>query len=218
SPTSRNVLATGTIVDVAAYNRKLLSPADVPKTWEDFLRPQHRGRKIIVDIRPNSLAGLFPAMGKEWVLDYARKLAAQEPVWVRGRTRALTSLAAGEYPLFLGTYYHAAMRLKRRGAADLEVILLEPVPVRITETYGVVKGARHSRAALLFLEYATGSEGQRILDDVEPLKSSIFSPDSKLEQLVRGRKTSVIDWDHVEKQGDYMEQVFKAYGMPRGEK
>lgn len=218
SPKNRNSLAAGTIVDVAAYNRKLLPAQQAPKTWEDFLKPQYSGRKIIIDIRPNSLAALFPAMGKEWVLDYARKLVAQKPVWVRGRTRGLASIAAGEYPLFLGAYYHSVMRQKRREAQDLEVIVLEPIPVRLTETYGIAKGAKRSHAALLFLEYVMGAEGQKILDDIEPLKSSIYSPGSKLEQLVRGRKTSVINWEHIESQGEYIEQIFTAFGMPRVEK
>jgi Bacterial extracellular solute-binding protein len=218
SPDSRNIIALSSTVDASAYNKKLLPPELVPKTWEDFLKPEHSGRKLLADIRTNSIAGLVPAMGLEWVESFARKLAAQQPVWVRGHTRYLVAMAAGEYRLFFGTYYHGTMRMKKKGAQDLEALIVEPVPVRLTETHAIVKGARRPAAAMLFLEYAASAEGQKILWDVEPFKSSIYSPGSKTEELVRGKKTSIGDWDHIAKQHLYMEKLTAAYGFPREEK
>jgi ABC-type Fe3+ transport system substrate-binding protein len=157
-------------------------------------------------------------MGLEWVEAYARKIAAQQPVWVRGHTRYLNAMTAGEYRLFFGVYYHGVMRQKKRGAHDLEVAILEPVPLRITEIHSIVKGARRLNAAMLFLEYVAGPEGQKILWEVEPFKSSVFSPGSKTEELIRGRKTSVIDWEQILKQRSYIEKIIAAYGFPRQEK
>jgi iron(III) transport system substrate-binding protein len=214
SPKSRNIIAAGSVVDVAAYGKSLLSPSQAPKTWEDFLRPEYKGRKIALDVRPLALATLFPALGKDWVLSFARRLAAQDPIWVRTHPRTLTSLATGEFPLFLGTYYHTVMNQRAKGMQNLEVLLLEPVPVRLLSVYGLVKGSRSPHAAMLFFEYLSGREAQKILDDVEPLKSSIYSPHSKLEQLVRGRKTSVMDWEHIDKMQSYMAQISEAYGFP----
>ena len=71
---------------------------------------------------------------------------------------------------------------------------------------------------MLFLEYVAGAEGQKILYDVEPFKSSVYSAGSKIEELVRGKRTSVIDWDHLPKQHQYMERIVAAYGLPREEK
>ena len=218
NPESRNVIALSSTVDAAAYNKKLLPPDLVPKTWEDFLKPEHSGRKLLADIRPNSIAGLVPAMGLEWVESFARKLAAQQPIWVRGHTRYLNAMAAGEYRLFIGTYYHGVMRMKKRGAQDLEVLILEPAPVRLTELHMIVKGARRPNSAMLFLEYVAGAEGQKIMWDVEPFKSSIYSPGSKTEELARGKKTSVGEWEHVMKQNDYMDKLAAAYGFPREER
>ena len=218
NPESRNVIALSSTIDASAYNKKLLPAELVPKTWEDFLKPEHSGRKLLVDVRPNSIAGLIPAMGLEWVENFARKLAAQQPIWVRGHTRYLNAMAAGEYRLFFGTYYHGIMRMKKRGAQDLEVLLTEPVPVRLTETHTIVKGARRPNAAVLFLEYVASAEGQKIMWDVEPFKSSIYSPGSKTEELARGKKISLGDWEHGMKQQVYMEKLTAAYGFPREEK
>jgi len=214
SPKSRNLVAAGSVVDVAAYSKSLLPSVQAPKSWEDFLRPEYKGKKIALDVRPLALATLFPAQGRDWVLSFARRLAAQDPVWVRAHPRTLTAMAAGEFPLFLGTYYHTVMNQRSKGMQDMEVLLLEPVPVRLLSVYGIVKGSRSPHAAMLFFEYLSGPEAQKILDNIEPLKSSIYSEHSKLEQLVRGRKTSVIDWEYLDKMQSYMAQISEAYGFP----
>ncbi len=218
NPESRNIISLSTTVDSFAFNKRLLPPELVPKSWEDFLKPEHSGRKFLADIRPNSIAGLVPALGLEWVEAYARKLAAQQPVWVRGHTRYINAMAIGEYRLFFGVYYHGVMRQKKRAAHDLEVGILEPVPVRLTEIHSIIRGARQPYAAMLFLEYVAGAEGQKILWEIEPFKSSIYAARSKTEELARGKKTSVIDWDHIVKQNLYMDKIVAAYGFPREEK
>ncbi len=218
SPTDHNIVALSSTVDLVAYNKRLVSADKLPRTWEDFLKPEYGGRKFLADVKANSVAGLVPAKGLEWVESFARKVAAQQPVWVRGHTRYLNAMQAGEYGLFLGAYYHTVMRLKQRGALDLEVLLLEPVPVRLTESHAITRGSRRAHSALLFFEYVAGAEGQKILYDVEPFKSSIYAAGSKIEELTRGRKTSVIDWDHLGKQQDYMERIIAAYGFPREER
>src|SRR5947199_5080286 len=116
-------------------------------------------------------------------------------------------MAAWEYLLLSGTYYHGTLRMKKSGAQDLGARIVVPVPVRPTETHAILKGTRRPAAAMLFMEYAASPEGQKILWDVEPFKSSIFSPGSKTEELVRGKKTSVADWDHIAKQHVYMEKI-----------
>jgi iron(III) transport system substrate-binding protein len=213
-PKGHNTLAASSIVDVAAYNKKLLPNAQIPKSWDDFLKPEYKGRKFAVDIRPLGLAGLVPAMGQEWVVNFARSVKSQDPIWVNGSTRGLTAMASGDFPLFMGTYYHSVIRLQTKGGEVLEALPLQPIPVRLLAVHGIVKGAKHPCAALLFLEYVSSAEAQKLLDELEPLKSSIYSPGAKLEQLVRGKKVSVVDWDHIEKMGTYMKQISQAYGFP----
>ena len=70
-PKGHNTFAASSIIDVAAFNKKLLPSALIPKSWDDFLKPEYKGRKFAVDIRPLGLAGLVPAMGQEWVVNFA---------------------------------------------------------------------------------------------------------------------------------------------------
>jgi iron(III) transport system substrate-binding protein len=160
SPISKSVVAAATILDVIVYNRKLLLAEDVPKSWEDLLKPEYKGKKIMLDIRPFSVAALVPAMGKEWVINYARRLAAQDPVWIRGSGKALTAMAAGEFALGLSSY-HSVVVQKRRGGVDLEARFLEPIPVRLSDVHGILKSARHPHAAMLFSSMWPGRKARR---------------------------------------------------------
>lgn len=215
NPTDRNAVSVGVFADVAAYNKKLLKPDEVPSTWEDFLKPELKGNKFVVDVKPSGLAGLVPAKGMEWVLSYARKLAAQEPIWARGQTRVLTAMAAGEYALTLNSYYSSVLRARKRRGAHLEPIFIEPVPIRLGEAHAIRKGAQRPYAALLLLELMAGVEGQRIIDETDAGKASVFSPASKVEQAIRGRKLSVFGWDYFAKRGEFSAAIFKEFGFPK---
>jgi ABC-type Fe3+ transport system substrate-binding protein len=215
-PLSRKAISAATIFAAVAFNKCTLEAARIPDRWEDFLKPELKGKKFLVDIRPFHYQSFAAGAGEEWMLDYAQKIAAQEPVWIRGASRILTQIAAGEYQLHSGINYHSTMRAKEKdktGCLDLKII--EPVPVRLSEPQMVVETARRPHAALLWLEFLVGPEAQAIIDRHEPLKSSIYSPGSAVEKLIRGRKIWLKDWKHYDKGPDWMGAAVKAFGFPK---
>jgi iron(III) transport system substrate-binding protein len=216
-PDGRNLVGMASQIGVVTYNKNLLPTNLVPKTWEDLLKPELKGRKMLAETRANTMAGLVPGMGEAQVLDFAKKLAAQEPIWTRGNTRALTAMAAGEYSLHSATYFHSSMRAISLGAETLAVAVVEPVPVRIALGTGIQKGAKNPHAALLFIEYYAGPEGQKIMDEVEPLKGSIYFGQTEPAKLIAGKKTSVADWTWWPKMGGIEERIGQAYGFPKAE-
>ena len=215
-PKNRNLVALGNIVDVVGYNRNLIAREKVPARLEDFLKPEFKGRKFLTDIRPLAYAALVPELGLDWLVDYAKKLAAQDPVWVRGFTRAYTAIMAGEYPLHSLGNYNAIIRMARKDpTASLDHKVIEPVPVRIHEPQGVYRSAARPYAALLWLEFQAGPEGQKIIDQYEPLKSSIYAPGSELEKLIRGKRISVKGWDNWEEYTKWVGVLTDAFGFPK---
>ena len=48
-----NLVAMESSLQVVAFNKCLIDPAKVPSSWEDFLKPEFKGKKYLVDIRPN---------------------------------------------------------------------------------------------------------------------------------------------------------------------
>ncbi|MBI2988234.1 MAG: ABC transporter substrate-binding protein [Deltaproteobacteria bacterium] len=195
-PHNRNIIAWGSSVSAIAYNRTLIPLDKVPNKWEDFLKPEFKGRKLLVDIRPTGMVSLVQAMGEQWVINYARGLKEQEPIWVRGHSRSLTAMVAGEYGLFQLTNYNSCMR-------------------RLVGTEAVFSPAPRPYAALLWLEFQASPEGQKIIDEHDMLTSSMYAPGSAVEELTREKKVSVNDWDTYSLTSKWMKMIIEAFGFPR---
>ncbi|MBI2988438.1 MAG: extracellular solute-binding protein [Deltaproteobacteria bacterium] len=219
-PVERNIISVTSTLSVVPYNKKLISEDKVPAKWEDFLKPEFKGKKFVLDLRPLQVAGLVPAWGLERTLDFVRKLAAQQPVWGRGATRVNTAIAAGEYSFYLGSNLEAVKRaMSKDPTGSLSYKIIEPVPTRIIDhPSAILNTAAYPHAALLWLEFLASSEGQEIIDKYEPLRASVFSPGSANEQVIRGKKLSVVDWNHFTNFQEYQAKIFAAYGFPKADK
>jgi iron(III) transport system substrate-binding protein len=218
-PLHRHVVVVASELQVVAYNKKLVPAEKLPNSWEAFLKEEFTGRKFMLDIRPKEVATLVPAWGLERTLDFARKLAAQKPVWVRGNSRAMPLLLSGEQTLLFGPNLASVLRAKAKDQTDtLAYKLVEPVPARLNETQAVLNTASHPHAGLLWLEFLCSTEGQAILDKYEPYGASVLAAGSFQEKLTRGAKVSMVDWEHYTKMQDYQNKIVEAYGFPRAEK
>jgi len=218
-PTERNILSYTSGIQGLAYNKRLVPDDKVPAKWEDFLKPEFKGKKFVTGLRPQGVAGLVPAWGLERTLGFARQLAAQEPIWDSGN-RVTTAVAAGEYSLYLGPSLDSVKRTMRKDATgDLNFKVIEPASVRlIGHTDAILNTADHPHAALLWLEFLASPEAQEMLDKSEPFKASIFNPNSLAAQAIRGKELSVVDWDHFTKVQEYQTKVFAAYGFPKADR
>ena len=216
-PVHRHVVALQSNVHIVAYNRELISHDKVPNKWEDFLKPELRGKKFGLDVRAKALPALVPVWGLEKVLDMARKLAAQNPIWYQGETRVRAQLAVGEINLLHGPNYKGVIRQQKKDVRKvIEYKVTEPIPARLSEAEAILAAAANPHAALLWLEFQAGREGQRILDDTD-IAASIFSPGSVHEQLTSGKKVSTVGWDHFQRMGEYEKKIVEALGFPREE-
>ncbi len=217
-PNKRSIVAEASAIQAVVYNKELIAPEMIPNSWQDFLKPELKGRKFLVDIRPHGMVSLVPGMGEAWVKEYAAQLKTQEPIWVRGYARALASMAVGEYPLHQQANYQSCVEVaEKHPKKSIVCKIIEPVPVRLIELQGVSSLAAHPYAALLWLEFQASPMGQRIIDRYEPLKSSVFGPGSELAKITQGKKLSVDQWDSFTKIPDWYKMIIEAFGLPRAE-
>ena len=215
-PNNRNLVAVTSQFAVVAYNKSLISAEKVPNKWDDFLNPEFKGRKFVVDLRPHPYTAMVPLMGLDWVLQYCRKLAAQDPIWFRGQARVLPSIASGEYMLHAGLNYHFILSaMKKDPTGNLQFKMIEPVPLSLVDTEGVLTNAPHPYAALLWLEFEASAQGQGIIDKVVPLKSSLYSPGSAVAIALQGKKLSVLNWDNFSRKEKWAGQMIEAFGFPK---
>lgn len=217
-PVNRHIVSLQSNIQVVAYNKEVIAPDRVPANWEGFLKPEFKDRKLATDVRPKNLAALVPAWGLEKTLDYAKKLAAQNPIWLRGDAQIVTYLMTGQFAIALAPNYKTIERIKPKDLKDvLGYKVVEPIPTRLSETQAVLANAENPHAALLWLEFEASPEGQKILDDID-LAASIYSPGSVHERLTHGKNISLLAWDHYLKMERYEQEMVKAFGFPTAER
>ena len=146
---------------VMGYNTRLVKPEDVPRSYEDLLRPGWSGNFGIEASDIIWFAAVAKAMGEEKGLAYFRKLAEMKPQIRNGHTLMTELVAAGEIPVVLTLYNQAVDKLKERGAP----IDWKPLPPAFgrADGIGVAKQAPHPHAALLFADFVLSPEGQRFI-------------------------------------------------------
>ena len=217
-PKNRNIVSTGSSVMGIGYNKKLIAEDRVPRNWEDFLKPEFKSKKFMVDIRPLGFIALASGLGEDWALEYAGKIAAQDPVWVRGQSRALGAILTGERAILHLAYYHSCQRAaKKDPSGSLVCKVIEPVPGRIQEFTAVNITAPHINTSLLWLEFQASPEGQKIIESFEPMNTSIYAPESALARELQGKKLSIIKWDSLAEMSRWEQMIIKAFGFPKAE-
>jgi iron(III) transport system substrate-binding protein len=182
--------------EVIAYNPTLVPRERVPRKWEDCFDPYWKGR-FVMDVRPFILIGLYPQWGEEKVLDYAKKIKDNSPIWKRG-TESLNQVAIGEIPMVCGTYYAAVFRMLRQDPrAHIRAAWPKEVPVLLNEVLGVMKGAKNPNAALLLAGWLASPEGQRGYDLVA--RGSPFLKGTKTWDIFQTSKSQPIfvGWDEA---------------------
>ncbi|MGH7845565.1 MAG: ABC transporter substrate-binding protein [Candidatus Binatia bacterium] len=217
----RNVIFPTSVFSVVTYNKNLIAPGKVPDAWEDFLKPEFKGKKFSVEIRGGvkDLVAMIPAWGSERVLNYAKALAGQEPIWTIGYARSLGSMVAGDLALAHMMNWHSTVRAQQKDATrSLGYKVLEPVPVRLTVADGVIANASHPYAGLLWLEFLATPEAQAIIDKHDPLKSNLYVRGSEVANVLSGKRVSVSTPEEADTVPQLMEKVIAAMGFPKVEK
>jgi len=214
-PINRNIISLASTIHSVAYNKNLLAPEKVPNSWEDFLKPEFKGRKFMTEVRPQGFTPIAAARGEEWAVNYARKLKEQEPIWVRGTTRGLMAVMTGEQALYHMPYYHSCIREKRKDVSKaMECKIIEPVPIRIQEMTGIWEGSSYPHAALLWMEFQLSPTGQAIVETVEP-KASPYIPGSEAARVTQGKQLWVNNWETFQNSAKWQQMVVEAFGFPQ---
>lgn len=147
-----------------AYNTRLVSAAERPRTLQDFLDPKWRD-KIVASpfLYPAGFAFVALREGEEPAKNLAAQIHAQSRVNLNNAYLQL--LDSGEFALLMFTSVNNTIKSQRAGA---------PVEFFFTPTMGVArqglsitKAAPHPNAARLFLHWMSTAEGKNALFEQE---------------------------------------------------
>jgi len=93
------------------YNKSIINPADAPKTVEDLVKPQYRGKLVMADPTLHTttaqwLANVHKLIGKEKAEKFVRDLAAMKPTLVESFGPAADRVTSGEIPIGISYVYY----------------------------------------------------------------------------------------------------------------
>lgn len=192
-----------------AYNTKLVSAADAPKSWKDVLDPKWKGKMIAPD-PGSSGTGLmgFYYWDKTFGLDFIRSFAGNSPMIVGSTAPASNAVAAGERLVAaMMDSWEVVFRFRK----DLPIGIHFPkegVPVAPSPV-AVVAGAPNTNAAQLLMHHMISKEGQQaIMDDIGAYSGRTDMPPLKGMPRLEELKLVEIDWVALQKE---QAQVIDTY-------
>jgi iron(III) transport system substrate-binding protein len=142
------------------YNKSVIREADVPKRFDDLLKPALKGKMgiSVEELGTRMVGAMLRAKGEGFV----RKLAAQDIKHYSMPALGLNELiASGEVPLTF-TAVDSNIRLAQMRGAPVGWLPLDLVPTN-AGTMATFANVQRPHAALLFIDFMLGPDGQKIL-------------------------------------------------------
>ena len=216
NPEEPQVVAVGSALAGVSYNADVLPAHLVPDSYEDLLNPELKDSGLLwTDVsQATGIAALFTVWGEDRVIDYAKKLGEQNPVWTTGATRSITAMAAGETAIGSLNHYHSVVRIQQRDAPHIRAVLIEPVPVRLNELLAINANSTMPATAALFIEFTASLEVQEIFNREGPIQGSVFREGSEAANLVEGKEIAFVGWDDIDRIEEIQDKIFEAWGFP----
>ncbi len=150
------------------YNKGAIPPTQAPKSLEDLLKPQYRGKLVMADPTQHTttaqwLASLYKVMGKEKAHKFIGDLAATKPILVESLLPAAKRVTTGETPIAISYVKYAYIFGKQGAPLDY---------VRSPEMLGdghyitLSKQAPHPNAGKAFIDFFLSNGAMKIMADM----------------------------------------------------
>ncbi len=188
-----------TIIGVV-YNTGIIKPAEAPKSLEDLVKPQYKGKVVIPDASQHTttaqwMASLYKVMGgKEKADKFIRDLAATKPLLVPSLTPAGERITTGETPIGIAFVKNVVFYGKKGVPLDY---------VRLGKFMGdgqsITLGAKppHPNAGKAFVDFFLGEEGLRLMAGIGEFvtRKGIYPP------LPDADKMEMVEMDELDQKG-----------------
>jgi iron(III) transport system substrate-binding protein len=140
------------------FNTKVIPPARAPKSYDDLLAPEWRGRMAMsgsISTASNFVATLLLSKGE----DFVRRLGEQNIRIYPVTARALANLMISGEVTLAPTIYNSHVEESAAKGAPLAWVAPGPVPVTDTAV-ALARAAPSPHAAMLMIDYLMSREGQ----------------------------------------------------------
>ena len=147
------------------YNKDVIKPADAPKSFEDLVKPQFKGKLIMPDPTQHTtttqwVASLPKLLGPERADKFIRELAASKPILAESLLPPVERAVSGEVPIAI-TLLHYTYVFSQKGA-PLDYVRM-PRLLGDANYVALAKNAPHPSAGKAFIDYFLDAEGMNIM-------------------------------------------------------
>ncbi len=193
------------------YNKSDIKPADAPKSLEDVVKPEFRGKLVMPDpvnhtLTTQWLASLDKIMPKPRAEKFIHDLAAAKPIFVDSIVPAADRVGTGETPIGI-TFVRFVLTYNKQGA-NLDY-------VRDYQMLGdgqyITLGAKaaHPNAGKAFIDFFLDDESMKIQADTGEFvnRRGVYPPLADAEKIKFVQMYSFGKQDYEEKKSEY-EKLF----------
>jgi iron(III) transport system substrate-binding protein len=204
-------VTTRILVSPLAYNTKLVSAEEAPKSFADLLDPKWAGK--IVKAHPAYSGTIMNAtfqIARDLGWEYFEKLAKQRVMQVQSATDTPKKIALGERAVMADGAGYLVIRYREEGQPVEIVYPTEGTPLA-TGPSAVFKAAPNPNAARLFQNWMHSREGQQLIVDVACQYSAHRQVvEKKGVRPLRDIKLMKEDPEGVEKSADEIKKRYAA--------
>ncbi|HEY7556356.1 MAG TPA: extracellular solute-binding protein [Candidatus Binatia bacterium] len=141
---------------VLYYNKDLIKDSQAPRKWADLFDPKFKGK---ISAFANGAPGeyLRSVWGEEKVLDWAKKIKANNPIFLESSPAIASGVASGEVGIGTINLQYAQAQVEK--GAPVGWMIPEDGWVNLTDVFCTFKHASHPKlSALLAAFWATAPE------------------------------------------------------------
>ena len=187
------------------YNSTRLSGSLAPRSLQDLLKPEYKGRVATTPYAASFDNLAVPELwGEQRTTEYVTRLADQVAGLIR--CNELERIASGEFDAFaIDCSQGNALRMKADGA-PIEFVIATDAPLIVPLYLAVPKRSAHPNAAKLWINYLLSPEAQAILYETN-FQDAAFVPGSRtapeIEKLqAAGVRFTTVDVAYYQRNDD----------------
>jgi len=158
----------GTVYDYGAlaiiYNvEKVKNP---PKSFNDLLKPEYKGKIVLIDPRTSStglsfLMWTIAAFGEDGAMEYWKELKKNVLTFTSGWSASFKMLETGEADMIISYATDGAYSMYKYGSIKYMPVIFEEGAYVLEEYAAIVKNAKNRALARMFIEFMLTPEFQR---------------------------------------------------------
>ncbi|MFB5763930.1 ABC transporter substrate-binding protein [Paenibacillus medicaginis] len=185
---------------VITYNKEIVSEQDLPKSWEDLLKPKWKGQIAFADPSKSGSSytqavTMLTAFGRDnekgW--DFVKKLVANmDGKILSGSSLVQRAVPDGEFALGI-TLEDAALRYIE-GGSQIGIIYPEEGTSAVPDGAAIIKGTKHLNEAQQFIDFVVSKDVQELVQD-EFKRRSIRKDVDPVEGLPQTADIKLVDYD-----------------------